>query len=82
VRRREQDARGFRAHLDDGSELRCRQVLLALGFADFAHIPPELARSVPAARRSHTCDCRVPARFAGQRVLTVGGRQSAFETSV
>jgi cation diffusion facilitator CzcD-associated flavoprotein CzcO len=73
---------GFRAQLGDGDELRAEQVLLALGYANFAHVPPELAAMIPAARRSHSCDCYQPGRFAGLRVLVVGGRQSAFETSV
>ena len=82
VVRLDQHNGGFRAQLDDGGELGADQVLLALGFADFAYVPPQLADLVPAARRSHSCDCHQPARFAGLRVLVVGGRQSAFETSV
>jgi cation diffusion facilitator CzcD-associated flavoprotein CzcO len=82
VIRLDKDAGGFRARLDDGGELRSEQVLLALGFADFAQVPPTLAQLIPAARSSHTCDCRQPERFAGLRVLVVGGRQSAFETAV
>ncbi len=82
VLRLDRDADGFRAQLDDGSELSAARVILALGFGDFAWVPPDLAQCVPAARRSHTRDCRDPAPFAGQRVLVVGGRQSAFETAV
>jgi cation diffusion facilitator CzcD-associated flavoprotein CzcO len=82
VVRLDQRGSGFRAQLDDGSVLGSKQVLLALGFGNFAHVPPELAALVPAARRSHSCDCDQPGRFAGLRVLVVGGRQSAFETSV
>jgi lysine/ornithine N-monooxygenase len=69
----------LQATLDDGTLLTAQRVLLALGFAPFAHIPVELADLVPAERRSHTCDCVEAERFAGQRVLIVGGRQSAFE---
>src|SRR5262249_18639875 len=51
----------------------------ALGFRSFAHIPDELAALLPAELSLHTCDCAAPDRFAGQRVLIIGGRQSAFE---
>jgi cation diffusion facilitator CzcD-associated flavoprotein CzcO len=71
----------FAATLDDGSVVTADRVLLALGFAPFAHIPDELAALVPTERSSHTCDCVAPGRFAGQRVLIVGGRQSAFESA-
>ena len=74
----ERDGR-FEARLDDGTVLTAKRVLLALGFRSFAHIPDELAALVPAELSSHTCDCVAPDRFAGQRVLIVGGRQSAFE---
>jgi thioredoxin reductase len=71
----------FTATLDDGSALAADRVLLALGFAPFAHVPQDLAALVPADRSSHTCNCASPTRFAGQRVLIVGGRQSAFESA-
>jgi FAD-dependent urate hydroxylase len=74
----ERDGR-FEASLDDGSVLAAKRVLLAPGFRSFAHIPDELAALLPAELSSHTCDCAAPDRFAGQRVLIVGGRQSAFE---
>jgi len=72
---------GFAATLDDGTVLTAANVLLALGFAPFAHVPEELAALVPAGCSSHTSECAVPARFAGRRVLIVGGRQSAYETA-
>jgi len=74
----ERDGR-FEARLDDGTVLTAKRVLLAPGFRSFAHIPDELAALLPAELSSHTCDCAAPDRFAGQRVLIVGGRQSAFE---
>jgi cation diffusion facilitator CzcD-associated flavoprotein CzcO len=72
---------GFEAALDDGSTLRAARVLLALGFAHFAHVPEEVAALVPAEASSHTRDCSRPERFAGRRVLVVGGRQSAYESA-
>lgn len=71
----------FVATLDDGARVTAKRVLLALGFAPFAHVPEELATLVPAEKSSHTRDCAAPGRFAGQRVLVVGGRQSGFETA-
>jgi thioredoxin reductase len=71
----------FAATLDDGSVVTADRVLLALGFAPFAHIPTSFAALVPAERSSHTCDFSAPDRFRGQRVLVVGGRQSAFESA-
>jgi cation diffusion facilitator CzcD-associated flavoprotein CzcO len=71
----------LRATCDDGTVLTAERVLLALGFAAFAHVPDELAAIVPAEHASHTRDCDVPARFDGRRVLIVGGRQSAFESA-
>jgi cation diffusion facilitator CzcD-associated flavoprotein CzcO len=71
----------FVATLDDGSRVTAERVLLALGYASFAHVPDELAALIPADRSSHTLDCAAPDRFAGHRVLVVGGRQSAFETA-
>ena len=71
----------FIATLDDGERVTAERVLLALGFAPFARVPGELAALVPAEQASHTRDCADPARFAGRRVLVVGGRQSAFETA-
>lgn len=69
----------FAATLDDGAVVTAERVLLALGYASFAHVPAEIAALVPPEASSHTSDCVAPDRFAGRRVLVVGGRQSAFE---
>lgn len=71
----------FEATLEDGTAVSANRVLLALGFASFAHIPPELAAIVPRSHCSHTCDLVAPDEFAGRRVLIIGGRQSAFESA-
>jgi lysine/ornithine N-monooxygenase len=71
----------FEAVLDDGSTIRAERVLLALGYASFAHVPGEVAAAVPAERLSHTSGLAAPDRFAGLRVLVLGGRQSAFESA-
>lgn len=73
------DGGGYSAELDDGTSLGADNVLLAVGFGYFANVPPELASIIPAARRSHTCECVDLGAFAGRRCLIVGGRQSAFE---
>jgi cation diffusion facilitator CzcD-associated flavoprotein CzcO len=71
----------FVAMLDDGSAVTAERVVLALGYACFAHVSVELAERVPGTRSSHTCDFVAPDRFAGRRVLIVGGRQSALESA-
>lgn len=80
TRLEEHDGR-FEVTFDDGAVLTADRVLLALGFEPFAHIPNELAALVPAECSSHTCNLVAPGEFRGQRVLIVGGRQSAFESA-
>ena len=81
VVRLDQGERGFVAKLDDGSILTADRVLLASGYAPFAHVPDEVMTAVPAEYRSHTSDLAEPARLAGKRILILGGRQSAFESA-
>jgi FAD-dependent urate hydroxylase len=70
---------GFVATTCEGETIHARQVVLALGFEYFKHIPESLINLVPAERRSHTCDHVDFHDLEGQRCLIVGGRQSAFE---
>jgi cation diffusion facilitator CzcD-associated flavoprotein CzcO len=71
--------RRFRATLRDGGAIEADNVLLALGFAPFKHVPEDLARTLPGGRVQHTCDFVDFADVRGRRCLIVGGRQSAFE---
>jgi FAD-dependent urate hydroxylase len=75
----QRDDDGLTATAEDGERILGRNVLIAPGFAPFAHIPLELAQLVPDGRYSHTCDTVELERFRGQRCLIVGGRQSAYE---
>ena len=71
--------RRFRATLAGGGAIDADNILLALGFAHFTHVPDDLARVLPADRVRHTCDFVDFADLRGQRCLIVGGRQSAYE---
>ena len=54
-------------------------VVLALGFHAFTHIPDDVAAMLPPGRYGHTCDVVDLTAFRGKCCLIVGGRQSAFE---
>jgi cation diffusion facilitator CzcD-associated flavoprotein CzcO len=69
----------FTLHLEHGESLRARHVVVALGFGYFAHCPADLVRRLPVDRWRHTVEAVQLNRYAGRRVLIVGGRQSAFE---
>jgi cation diffusion facilitator CzcD-associated flavoprotein CzcO len=69
----------FRARLEDRTTLVADNVVLALGFRHFQHVPDDLAAVLPEGRYQHTCELVDLTRSAGRRVLVVGGRQSAFE---
>ncbi|MGH9533784.1 MAG: FAD-dependent oxidoreductase [Terriglobales bacterium] len=71
---------GFRLRLGDGEAVEAERVIVAAGIrgferrpAFFAALPPELV--------SHTADHADLGRFAGRRVLIVGGGQSALESA-
>ena len=69
----------FLARLADGDAIAARNVVLAVGFAPFTHIPADLRRLLPADGVRHTCDLVDFTNVRQQRCLIVGGRQSAFE---
>jgi FAD-dependent urate hydroxylase len=80
VARLEANGEGFRLRLDDGETLRAGRVVVAAGIAPFPRRPPLLA-TLPPELASHTGDHRDLSRFAGRRMLVVGGGQSALESA-
>jgi cation diffusion facilitator CzcD-associated flavoprotein CzcO len=64
--------------MEDGTTIEADRVLAAPGIRHFTHQPDWVA-SVPAERRSHTCDLVEFDDLAGARVAVIGGRQSAYE---
>jgi cation diffusion facilitator CzcD-associated flavoprotein CzcO len=68
----------FVAVLEDGSEIVAERVVAAPGCGYFAHVP-EWAAELPTGLGSHSSDLVRFDEVAGQRVLIVGGRQSAYE---
>ena len=63
----------------DGRRIESRAIVLAIGFSSFAQLPSGLLSRVPPARIGHTLDRTRLNEMAGQKVVIVGGRQSAFE---
>jgi len=68
----------FVATLQDGSQIGADRVVAAPGCGYFAHVP-EWAGELPTGVGSHTSSLVRFDEVAGQRVLIVGGRQSAYE---
>ncbi len=66
--------------LGDGERLGARRVVVAGGIAPFAWRPPRFDH-LPAEVASHTGQHADLSRFAGRRVLVVGGGQSALESA-
>ena len=71
------DAR-FVATLEDGSQIGAERVVAAPGSRYFAQVP-EWAAELATGVGSHTCDFVRFDDVVGERVLIVGGRQSAYE---
>jgi Pyridine nucleotide-disulphide oxidoreductase len=80
VRRVSSTGQGFTVELDDGEEFPAARVVVAGGIVPFAWRPPEF-ESFPDELVSHTADHASLARFAGRRVIVVGGGQSALESA-
>ncbi|HEY4405955.1 MAG TPA: NAD(P)-binding domain-containing protein [Xanthobacteraceae bacterium] len=69
----------FHALLEDDSVVTTRNVVIAIGFEYFKHLPAELAHRIPSGRLAHTCDLVDFEPLRGKRCLIIGGRQSALE---
>ena len=72
-------AGAFEAFGEDGSIITARNVVIAIGFKYFKHLPADIAQRVPSGRLAHTCDLVEFGPLRGRRCLIIGGRQSAFE---
>jgi FAD-dependent urate hydroxylase len=76
----DRDRKEFRVTLADGEEFRARRVVIAGGIGSFAR-RPALFDHLPSCLASHTSVHRDLAKFAGKKVLVVGGGQSALESA-
>ncbi|HLY66171.1 MAG TPA: NAD(P)-binding domain-containing protein [Chloroflexota bacterium] len=71
----------FEATLDGGARIEAARVLIAAGTFYHRYVPPFYSQRLPRERFSHTLEATQLERFAGQRVLVVGGGLSALEWS-
>ena len=76
----EKDAGNFRVVLRDGEVVRSGRVIIAGGIGPFATRPPQFT-GVPRDLASHSSEQRDLGRFRGQRVVVIGGGQSALESA-
>ncbi len=77
---------GFAVELASGERFTSATVVVAVGTAPFAFIPPELEAAQQQAdgirdRISHSADHRDLSRFGGEAVAVIGRGQSALETA-
>ena len=71
----------FRLTTKAGSEVDARRIVVAIGVMPFAHVPSALAELLDESVVLATGDPNELARYAGRRVLVVGGGQAGLETA-
>jgi pyridine nucleotide-disulfide oxidoreductase len=71
---------GYRVLLEDGQSVLTQRVVVATGIASFTHRPHQFGR-VPPELASHSSEHHDFSGFAGQRVVVIGGGQSALESA-
>src|SRR6185436_14384187 len=70
----------FRLELEDGELLSARKLVVAGGIMPFAWKPQQFLK-FPGELISHSSEHRDLGRFTGQRVIVIGGGQSALESA-
>lgn len=80
VRTTERNGDHFTLTLEDGEIVHADNVVVATGFMEFVHMPPELAR-LPKELASHASDHIDFKKFAGREVAVIGAGQSALESA-
>jgi len=80
ITRIETASKSFRVILEDGESVRAQRVVIATGIASFARRPSQF-NELPPRLASHSSEHHDFRRFAGQRVIVVGGGQSALESA-
>ena len=73
----EKGAQGFLVRLDDGEQVRCRRVVLAVGISHYQYVPSSLAQ-LPDEVFSHSFRHHDLEPFRGRRVAVIGGGASAI----
>ena len=74
------NGKGFKLGLGDGDGVLTRRVIVAAGIGSFAWRPPEF-QALPSSLASHTSEHHDLRKFAGKKVLVIGGGQSALESA-
>ncbi len=80
IRRVEREGGVFKLITADGEEFTSRFVVVATGIGAFSNRPAEFDR-IPSALASHTTEQKDLRKFRGQRVVVIGGGQSALESA-
>jgi FAD-dependent urate hydroxylase len=80
VTRIEAASKCFRVMLEDGESVWAQRVVIATGIASFAR-RPRLFNALPSTLASHSSEHPDLRRFKGQRMVVVGGGQSALESA-
>ncbi len=71
---------GFSLTLSDGESVNAQRVVVATGISYFEYLPQELA-SLPSTHCSHSADNDDLGKFAGRRILVIGGGASATDVA-
>jgi len=77
----ERDGEGFAVKLEDGSDLRAHQVVIATGISHLGYVPQVLER-LPAALCTHSSAHHDLSGFRGKQLIVVGAGASATDIAI